>query len=117
MTNEETGCSNKAPVYLSGLETCPLDIIGVPNVFSPNGDDNNDRFELFPTPSIDEIISFRVFDRWGALIFETTNINESWDGTYDGTPEPSGVYIYMIEFPCEVDGSIVVKSGDITLLR
>jgi len=117
VTDEMTGCTSQASTVLVGLEHCPLNILGVPNVFSPNGDGTNDRLELFPTPSIDEIISYRIFDRWGAVIFQTTNISDSWDGTFNGKPLPSGVYIYMIEINCEVDGSILVKSGDVTLVR
>ncbi|MEM8909528.1 MAG: gliding motility-associated C-terminal domain-containing protein, partial [Bacteroidota bacterium] len=117
VTDEDNGCSNFAKSLLFPLTSCPLDIIGVPNVFSPNGDGVNDRFEASPTVLLDEIISFRVYNRWGTLLFESTDIEDGWDGTFKGSPQPSGVYVYMIELFCEIDESILVKSGDITLLR
>ncbi|MEM9823564.1 MAG: gliding motility-associated C-terminal domain-containing protein, partial [Bacteroidota bacterium] len=117
VTDEMTGCTSQSPAVLVAHQTCPLNILEVPNVFSPNGDGTNDRLELFPTPSIQEIISYRIFDRWGALIYQTTNISDSWDGTFQGSPLPSGVYVFMIEMHCEIDGSVIVKSGDVTLIR
>lgn len=117
VTNSETGCSTEEPVLLSKLTTCPLNILSVPNIFSPNGDGINDRLEMFPTHAIDEIISFRIYDRWGALLYETTNITDSWDGTFNGRKEPSGVYVFMVEMTCELDGSVLVKAGDVTLVR
>jgi gliding motility-associated-like protein len=39
---------------------------------------------------------FRIYDRWGIVVFETTDIDKGWDGTYKGTPQPFGVYVYEV---------------------
>jgi gliding motility-associated-like protein len=63
------------------------------------------------------IISFRIFDRWGAQLFESYDASQGWDGTYKGKLMEIGVYMYFIEYPCPVDGSIQIKRGNITIIR
>ena len=76
---------------------CDDELIDIPNAFSPNNDGNNDRFEIFPAPIIQEIYTFKIFNRWGALVWETDDINETWDGNYKGMPAAVGVYVYFLE--------------------
>jgi gliding motility-associated-like protein len=59
---------------------------------------------------------FRIFNRWGNVVFETKDVNEGWDGTFNGEPQPFGVYIYEIE-AVGADGMLWNKRGNITLLR
>lgn len=68
----------------------------VPNAFSPNGDGINDRFH--PTPvGIVKTDWFRVFNRYGELIFESQHWNDGWDGFYKGILQPLGTYVWMIQ--------------------
>ena len=60
---------------------------------------------------------FRIYDRWGAQVFEGRNANDVWDGTYKGKAMPSGVYVFYIEAPCPIGEGNIMKKGDITLLR
>ena len=97
--------------------------IFIPNVFSPNDDGINDIFSIFvdENSGIESIISMKVFNRWGALIFEQNNFipdngNTGWTGDFKESPLNPGVFVYMINIAFE-DGSTLLKSGDVTLLR
>ncbi|HLP19330.1 MAG TPA: gliding motility-associated C-terminal domain-containing protein, partial [Chitinophagales bacterium] len=68
--------------------------IFIPNAFSPNGDGNNDAFQLFGDISSIAYLDLRVFNRWGEMVFESNKHNFTWDGTYKGEVVPQGVYIY-----------------------
>ncbi len=87
----------------------------VPTGFTPNNDGKNDRFFPFPV-GIKEIKYFRVFNRWGQLIFSTTKLNDGWDGTLSGKEQPGGVYVWMVEGVTKDDRPIT-KKGTIMLIR
>jgi len=89
--------------------------IYVPTGFTPNNDGKNDRFTPFPV-GIKSYKYFRVFNRWGQLIFSTTRINDGWDGKIAGKEQPSGTYIWMIEGVTK-DDKIITKKGTVTLIR
>ncbi|MEO1712126.1 MAG: gliding motility-associated C-terminal domain-containing protein, partial [Bacteroidota bacterium] len=93
----------------------------IPNGFSPNDDGQNDRFTIFSGPDVVEVQSLRVFDRWGEMVYEATNIGANdepngWDGTFRGKDLNSGVFIYVAEIRF-VDGITEVFKGDVSLLR
>ncbi len=91
-----------------------------PNAFSPNEDGTNDIFKLFFDQSATELVSFRIFNRWGEMVYEEKNVEPTqmlgWDGRFKNQNAPSGVYIYIatVNF---FDGSDRVFRGDVTLLR
>jgi gliding motility-associated-like protein len=99
---------------------CKNTNVFIPNTFSPNRDGMNDIF--FPRGTgLFNIKSFRVFNRWGQLIFERYNVapnteSQGWNGTYNGKNVQTDVYVYMMEVVCE-NGSIIPIKGNITLLR
>jgi gliding motility-associated-like protein len=91
------------------------------NGFTPNGDGVNDRFFIQGGTKVQEVAVLRVFDRWGELVFEGTDmpINsaiDGWDGTFRGQDAPSGMYVWYAEIIFQ-DGHKEVIKGDITLLR
>ncbi len=86
----------------------------IPNIFSPNNDGVNDVFRIFSGGGLTDY-SCKVYNRWGQVVFETTNIDESWDGTYNGDPAPTEVYIYSIEF--RVGTELFEENGEVTLIR
>ena len=88
--------------------------ISVPNVFVP-GNGENGKFNILHS-GIASLKTFTVFNRWGNKVFETNDINEGWDGKFNGEPQPLGVYIYLIE-GYTAAGVKVSKQGNITLLR
>ena len=67
--------------------------IFIPTAFTPNGDGMNDVFHVIDK-NIEELIYLRVFNRWGQLLFETDNLNLSWDGTYKSKAQEMDIYIY-----------------------
>ncbi len=69
--------------------------IFIPNTFTPNGDGVNDNFQIY-TLNIKEI-SGGIYDRWGLKLFEFKNIEDAWDGTYNGSFVQSDVYVYKLE--------------------
>ncbi|HRO42131.1 MAG TPA: gliding motility-associated C-terminal domain-containing protein [Flavipsychrobacter sp.] len=89
-------------------------ILDAPNAFTP-GSAPNDILKIVKRGSA-TLKSFRVFNRWGAKVFETTNIDEGWDGRLNGQPQPMGVYVYMIEAVTK-SGKTFVKQGNVTLIR
>ncbi len=118
ITDQLTGCEVTDTIRFEELITCPSDLIAVPNAFSPNGDGENDYLQLSPNPTISAINRFQIFNRWGAIVYETDDLyNQGWDGTIKGRLAPAGVYIFMVEFDCELTGGTVVHAGDITLFR
>ena len=88
--------------------------INVPNIFTPDGDGINDIWKV-KIPSDFDILSCRVFDRWGELVY-STGADIRWDGTFRSRKVGSGVYVYVIEYE-ESKGESKVISGDVTLLR
>ncbi|MBX2904404.1 MAG: gliding motility-associated C-terminal domain-containing protein [Taibaiella sp.] len=88
--------------------------ITVPNAFAP-GRGNNDLFKVIRRGDA-TLRHFRVYNRWGTVVFQTTNIDEGWDGTYKGTPQPVGVYVYEVS-AVSSNGKEIVKTGNVTLLR
>lgn len=86
----------------------------IPNVFTPNDDGVNDVFRVVNSGTID-IKMFRIFNRWGQVVFESTADDAAWDGRHNGNLAPSDVYVYHIIF--ELGGVEENKKGDVTLLR
>ncbi|MBK6384693.1 MAG: gliding motility-associated C-terminal domain-containing protein [Chitinophagaceae bacterium] len=89
--------------------------IYVPTGFTPNGDGKNDKFTPFPV-GIKSYKYFRVFNRWGQLIFSTTKLHDGWDGKLGGREQPSGAYVWMIEGVTK-DDRIITKKGTVALIR
>ena len=88
---------------------------GIPEAFSPNNDGIND-FVKVNGWGIKDLIEFRVFNRWGTEIFYTDDVNTSWDGTVDGTPQPIDSYGYLIRIE-HWNGEIEEQRGTFSLVR
>jgi gliding motility-associated-like protein len=89
--------------------------IYVPTGFTPNRDGKNDKFTPLPV-GIKSYNYFRVFNRWGQMIFSTKQQNEGWDGTMAGKEQPTGTYVWMIE-GISFDNRVITKKGTVTLIR
>ena len=94
-------------------EVVPYMSIYIPNSFTPNGDGLNDTFGAFG----EAIQDYRmlVYNRWGQKIFESSNYNQRWDGTYDGTKVPEGSYVYKLEAK-GISGNTTKKDGTVHLI-
>lgn len=87
----------------------------VPSGFTPNSDGRNDVLRPI-APGIKQLKYFRVFNRWGQLLFSTSETGKGWDGTYEGKPQPSGTYVYMLE-AIDYLGKVIVRKGTSVLIR
>ncbi|MCA6364357.1 MAG: gliding motility-associated C-terminal domain-containing protein [Bacteroidetes bacterium] len=88
----------------------------IPNTFTPNGDGNNDRFTAYG----EGITDFRllIFDRWGLLLYETTDIVNGWNGTYKGNTVQIDTYVYQIEYRSICTGGALIRQyGHVNAIR
>lgn len=89
----------------------------IPNAFSPNGDGVNDNFGIVHTKGLKSIDLFRIYNRWGQVIFESNNeLQTDWDGTHKGIEQEMGVYVYYIEASTFL-GEPFQQKGNVTLVR
>ena len=93
---------------------CDEPDIFVPNAFTPNGDGNNDV--LFVRGRYITSLEFKVFDRWGEKVFETTDQAMGWDAMYKGKPVDPAVFVYWLKVACE-GGQTYFKKGNVTVIR
>lgn len=107
-------CTKSASVFVKTYAyICGEPYVFVPNAFSPNGDGENDV--LYVEGPFEEMI-FRIYDRWGELVFESFERMVGWDGTFKGRPCDPDVYDYYLDVKCINDQETIVK-GNITLLK
>ena len=95
--------------------------IFVPDAFSPDDNGINDRFVVYGGPEVRQIRQFKVFSRWGELVYERREFmaNEEsagWDGKFRGKLMNQGLFTWMAEIEF-IDGVVIVYEGDTTLLR
>ncbi len=72
----------------------------IPNLFTPNNDENNDRFLMYGNGINEDNFNFTIYNRWGEIVFQTTDVNEmltsGWDGTANGQQQPVGTYVWTM---------------------
>ncbi|MCB0793335.1 MAG: gliding motility-associated C-terminal domain-containing protein, partial [Flavobacteriales bacterium] len=85
-----------------------------PNTFTPNGDGINDRFLVLGTEIAD--FSLLIFNRWGEKIFESDDLREGWDGTYNGVLSPIDTYVWRVDYQ-EYSGDGGTLFGHVNLVR
>jgi gliding motility-associated-like protein len=104
--------------------TCALldSRVFIPNAFSPNKDGVNDVWKVSAL-SIYNLVGekklnyyVRIVNRWGQIVFESHDVNEGWDGTFNGKPAPVDVYVYLLHAQ-GIDGRSINRKGNITLLK
>ena len=88
--------------------------IYVPNSFTPNGDIHNQKLVVSGHQIFE--YNFKIFDRWGELVFESNAMNDSWDGTQNGVDSPIGAYVYILN-STDINGNRHTKRGHISLIR
>jgi gliding motility-associated-like protein len=88
--------------------------IAIPNAFTPNGDQVNDELTVLINSEI-KVKGFKIFNRWGDVVYTTPDINEYWKGLKENTQVPTGVYYWVFEGIR--NSKFYSKSGYITLIR
>jgi gliding motility-associated-like protein len=108
----EDGCFSNDTINVKVFKTNP-DIF-VPNAFTP-GRESNNRFRPI-TAGISTIEFFRVYNRWGQLLFSSNDSSRGWDGTFGGKPQDAGAYVWMVRGK-DFTGKIISKKGTMVLIR
>jgi gliding motility-associated-like protein len=87
-------CQSTDSVYI----LCAGKSFFIPNAFTPNGDGLNDVFGVIPRLDYVNRFHISIYNRWGQLIFDTSDLNQGWDGTFKGKTCQAGVYVYRIVY-------------------
>jgi gliding motility-associated-like protein len=107
------GCTDTATQVIDVLKSC---FIAVPGAFTPNGDGVNDY--LYPLNALKAVdLQFKVYNRWGQMVFETTNWLVRWDGTMGGRPQPAGAYAWFLSYTDSDTGKRIFQKGTSLLIR
>ncbi len=96
------------------LEVIYKSKVAFPNAFSPDGDGTNDIFNFKSKYILG--VTMKIYNRWGELVYQTSDVDQGWNGTVNGKPAPLGTYIYYAELTDDM-GINFVKSGEIILIR
>ena len=108
-------CNYGIPLLVKTFEfICDEPFVFIPNAFTPNGSGHNDVLYV-RGPYVYEMI-FRIYNRWGEKVFESTDQQIGWDGTYKGRPCDPDVYDYYLDVFC-IDGQKSIIKGNVTLIR
>ena len=107
----ELGCQGQTTLYVM---VNPEYLIFVPNVFSPNGDGNNDLFEV-KSKAVKQF-EMKIFNRIGELVYRSNNVTDGWDGTYKGSLQSPGVFVWLIDI-VYIDNHNRSLKGSVTLIR
>lgn len=110
----------KSPTGCEGNDSINVWVVNqpslfIPNAFTPNGDGKNDLLRPLSV-GYSAYKYFRVFNRWGELVFETETIGDGWDGFYRGKKADIGTYFWLLSAE-DKEGTVHQKKGDATLLR
>lgn len=112
---DDFGCIFFDTVFIFTIDvTCEEPYIFVPNAFTPDNDGLNDI--LYARSSVGYEVDLKIYDRWGEKVFETTDLNNGWDGTFKGMKCDPGVFTYYLNLVC-YNKETFKKKGNITLIR
>ena len=114
IVGDSNGCTNSYNVSVEDFELDCEYHIYLPNVFSPNGDNENDI--LFVRGEGIETVKLIIYNRWGNKVFESTDITQGWDGTYRGQEQGSAVFVYYIEATF-VNGATAKEKGNVSIVK
>lgn len=113
LTADNHGCRGYDEMNVKVLNVC---LIKVPNAFTPNGDGLNDELKALNADLAKEF-SFKVFNRFGQLVFSTNNPLEGWNGLFKGNPEATGTFVWTLSYIDPWTGKAVKEKGTSILIR
>ena len=110
---DSTGCTDKAYKMMTLVPNC---YIAVPSAFTPNGDGLNDY--LYPLNAYKAInLNFKVYNRYGQVIFSTSDWTNKWDGKFNGKNQPTGTYVWTLDYLDTDSNKQVSLKGTTVLIR
>lgn len=107
------GCFNTDVVYT--IKVRPETFVKMPTIFTPNSDGHNDLVHVNGW-GIKELVEFKIFNRWGQMLYSSTNLTEGWDGKFNGALQNSDVYVYKVKVKTWRDAEIS-QEGYINLVH
>ncbi len=115
---DTNGCTSQDVIIINVIKPRKYFI---PNAFSPNGDGHNDLAQIFGGKEVEQILFFKIFDRWGNMVFNAEHFPPNspqygWDGTLDGKKLNPAVFVYEVKIKF-IDGWEEFKTGEIILIR
>ena len=112
VTNDSSGCVRTDSVRV--FNECTD--IHLPNAFNPTSDVSYNREFGIMNNQLFKLNHFRIFNRWGQVVFETTTPGIYWDGNHNNIPAPSGTYVWQVDGECN-NGKRIQKTGNVFLVR
>ncbi|MEO6404904.1 MAG: gliding motility-associated C-terminal domain-containing protein [Ferruginibacter sp.] len=106
------GCTATDDILITVVPYC----VKVKNAFTPNGDGNNDLWQVYDQYDCLKNISLMVFNRYGSKVYESRDYRNNWDGKYNGKSVPDGTYYAVINFTL-INGKVLTIKSDLTVLR
>jgi gliding motility-associated-like protein len=107
------GCESTVSRPVKIYSTCT---INMSNAFTPNSDGRNDFF--YPLNALKaQKLDFRIYNRWGQLLFQTSNWKKGWDGTFNGRPQETGVYVWFLVYDDPDKNTTRQLKGTVALIR
>ena len=110
---DSIGCESSVQKPIKIYSSCYL---AVPNAFTPNNDGKNDFLRVLNAIKAEKL-EFKVFNRWGQLVFKTTDWKQGWDGTVKGVQQGSGVYVWFLSYTDRDTKETRTMRGSATLIR
>lgn len=111
IARSQSGCVDSASV---NIIVDPLSGLFLPTAFTPNGDGKNDVFKILGGKI--QKLDLKIFNRWGQVVFSTTDRTKAWDGSFAGKPQSAGNYVYVLKAVLQ-NGSTINKKGTILLIK
>ncbi len=110
----DSGCVASDRVNITVV---PKYVIFIPNVFTPNGDGNNDFFEVFGNKEAWKQFEVQIYNRWGEKVYESGDMNFKWDGVYKGVIQGPAVFVYKVNITFIDNFTPTLYKGSVTIIR
>jgi len=118
VVNYVNGCASPQQETTITIAQCPQELLYIPNSFTPDGNEFNNTWRPIITSGFDNTeYRMTLYNRWGEMIWESRDINEGWDGTYNNTIVPVGSYIWTVELKALKIDYRQVLSGSLNVLK
>lgn len=115
MVKAYNACSNDQKSFTVSFEECPCDVFA-PSAFTPNNDGLNDDFKPL-TECFAKDYQFKIYNRYGNIVFSTSELNKGWDGDFKNMPSPTAVYVWTLQYRNPNNNKLFMKQGTVTLIR
>ena len=117
VVSDQNGCVATDTTHINAYV---VPVVFIPSAFSPNGDGNNDYFQIWGSDDLSKYVNYfsvKIFDRWGEKVYESSDVGFKWNGVYKNTMLPPGVYVYLVNYTMAGDDMGQQKKGSLTLIR